>query len=419
MESPFVYKDGELFCENVPLVEIARQFGTPCYIYSYSRIVQNYRAFDDAFSSVPHLIAYAVKANSNGAILRTLTREGSGADVVSGGELSRALAAGIPPKRVVFSGVGKRREELARAVESGILFLNLESMEELELIHAIASEREMRVPIAVRLNPDVEANTHPYISTGRGKDKFGLAIPQALTAYRRAKALPGLTVLGIHMHIGSQITELPPYEKALEALLSLVEVLADEEIRLEFLDIGGGLGISYTGQPVPSPADLAAVVLPMIKDWEGTLIIEPGRAILGDAGLLVTQVLYRKPSSPRPFLIVDAGMNDLIRPCLYGAQHCVLPVVDPQRRKSTVDVAGPVCESADVLARECLLPELEPGEYLAIKDVGAYGFSMASRYNSRPLPAEVMVKGEEAFLIREREDLGDLTARERIPPFLS
>lgn len=419
MESPFVYKDGELFCENVPLGEITREFGTPCYLYSHSRIVQNYRDFDEAFNSVPHLIAYAVKANSNGTILRTLAQEGSGADVVSGGELARALAAGIPANRVVFAGVGKRREELELALKSGILLLNIESMEELELTSVIASEKKTRIPIAIRVNPDVEVNTHPCISTGRGKDKFGLAIPQALAAYRRAKALPGLAAVGIHMHIGSQITQLSPYEKALEALLSLVEVLADEEIHLEFLDIGGGLGISYIGQPVPSPSDLAAVVLPMLKDWRGMLIIEPGRAILGDAGLLVTQVLYRKPNSPRPFLIVDAGMNDLIRPCLYGAQHCVLPVVDPQRRKSTVDVAGPVCESADVLARECSLPELEPGEYLAIKDVGAYGFSMASRYNSRPLPAEVMVCDKEAYLIRERENLKDLTARERIPRFLT
>jgi len=419
MESPFVYKGGELFCENVPLVEIARQFGTPCYIYSYSRIVQNYHVFDDAFSSVPHLIAYAVKANSNGAILRTLAREGSGADVVSGGELARALAAGIPPKRVVFAGVGKRQEELARAVESGILLVNIESLEELESIHVIASERKTRVRISIRVNPDVELKTHPYISTGRSEDKFGLPVPQALTAYRRAKAFPELALVGIHMHIGSQITQLSPYQKALETLLSLVEVLAEEGIYPKFLDIGGGLGISYAEQPVPSPADLAAVVLPMIRDYGGTLLIEPGRAILGDAGLLITEVLYRKPGLTQPFLIVDAGMNDLIRPCLYGAQHRVVPVVDPGGKKATVAVVGPVCESADVLTHECSLPQLKPGEYLAIKDVGAYGFSMASRYNSRPCPAEVMVKGEEAFLIREREDLGDLTARERIPPFLS
>lgn len=419
MGSPFVYKDGELFCEEVPLGEITREFGTPCYVYSYSRIVQNYRAFDDAFSSVPHLIAYAVKANSNGAILRTLAREGSGADVVSGGELSRALAAGIPPKRVVFAGVGKRKEELERAFESGILLVNIESLEELELIHVIVVERKLRVPIAVRVNPDVESKTHPYISTGRSQDKFGLPVSQALTAYRRAKAFPELAVLGIHMHIGSQITQLRPYEKALQTLLSLVEILADEDIHLQFLDIGGGLGISYAGQPVPSPADLAEVVLPMIKDWEGTLIIEPGRAILGDAGLLVTQVLYRKSSSTQPFLIVDAGMNDLIRPCLYSAQHRIVPVVELERGKGTVDVAGPVCESADILAHKCSLPHLEQGEYLAIKDVGAYGFSMASRYNSRPLPAEVMVRDKEAYLIREREDLKDLTARERIPPFLT
>jgi len=418
MQDSFSYKDGQLFCDSVPLREIAQEFDTPCYVYSYSQIVRNYHAFDDAFSSIPHLIAYAIKANSNGAILRTLAQEGSGADVVSGGELVRTLAAGIPAERIVFAGVGKRKEELEYALKSRILLLNVESLEELELLQLITAEQKMRVPIAIRVNPDVEVKTHPYISTGQREDKFGLAVPQALNAYRQARDSQELDPIGIHMHIGSQITELWPYRKALAILLSFMKTLVKEDISLRFLDLGGGLGISYTGQPVPTPFDLAKIVLPMIKNWEGTLILEPGRAIVGNAGLLLTEVLYHKVGPRRPLLIIDAGMNDLMRPCLYGASHRFLPTSNPDRKAREIDVAGPVCESADILGSKCLLPQLNSGEYLAIRDVGAYGFSMSSTYNSRPRPAEVMIQGKQAFLIREREDLADLIAKERIPQFL-
>jgi len=414
----FTYRDGEFFCEEVSFIEIAKQFGTPCYVYSCSRVVKNYRAFDAAFSTVPHLIAYAVKANSNGAVLRCLAEEGCGADVVSGGELSRALAAGIPPERVVFAGVGKRKQELERALEAKILLLNAESMGELETIRQLAGKHRRPARIAIRINPDVAAGAHTYVATGRAQDKFGIPVSKAVAAFRYASTYPELCVAGLHLHIGSQIIELEPYRKALHVAFALIEELANEGIALQYLDIGGGLGISYTGEAVPAPADLAAIVAARAKDWGGRLIIEPGRAIVGDAGVLLTEVLYRKASVSRSFVVVDSGMNDLIRPCLYQAQHRVSPVTQREGEPEEVDVVGPVCESADVLARACALPAVRPGDHLAIRDVGAYGFSMASTYNSRPRPAEVMVKEKEAFLIREREDVSDLTARERIPPFL-
>lgn len=419
MGSAFTYRDQELFCEGVGLREIARRFATPCYVYSYARIVENYRAFPEALASVSHLICYAVKANSNGAILRILAREGSGADVVSGGELSRALGAGIPPERIVFAGVGKAEQELAYAIDAGIRMVNVESLEELETIRRIADKMKKSVGIGIRVNPAVEAETHPYVVTGGAKNKFGLPVPQALAAYRRAKSYAHMNVVGIHMHIGSQITDLASYGEALRVLLALKNTLFDEGISLELVDIGGGIGISYSGDPVPSFADLANVVLPMIAGFTGTLTVEPGRSIVGDAGVLLTQVLYRKSGSPRAFVIVDAGMNDLLRPSLYGARHRVVPVTNLDRNPERVEVVGPVCESGDFLAHACPLPLVDQGEYLAVKDVGAYGFSMSSRYNSRPRPAEVLVRGEEAFLIRERESLDDLTLRERIPRFLS
>ncbi len=418
LTEPFAYKNGELFCEEVPLTETAKQFGTPCYVYSHSQIVRNYRAFDSAFPETPHLIAYAVKANSNGAILRALAQEGSGADVVSGGELARALAAGIPPERVVFAGVGKRKQELEQALEAEILMVNAESMGELEAIRQLAGKHRRPARIAIRINPDVAAGAHTYVATGRAQDKFGIPVSKVVAAFRYASTYRELCVAGLHLHIGSQIIELEPYRKALHAAFQLIDELANEGIVLQYLDIGGGLGISYTGEAVPAPGDLAAIVTARAKDWGGRLIIEPGRAIVGDAGVLLTEVLYRKASVSRSFLVVDSGMNDFVRPCLYQAQHRVSPVTQREGEREEVDVVGPVCESADVLARACVLPAVRPGDYLAIRDVGAYGFSMASTYNSRPRPVEVMVKEKEAFLIREREDVSDLTARERIPPFL-
>ena len=415
---PFTYQQGSLFCEGVPLNEIGREFGTPCYVYSYTRIVENYRRFDAAFAARQHLIAYAVKANSNGAILRILAREGSGADVVSGGELARARAAGVPPERIVFAGVGKRSDEIASALREGILLLNVESIAEMENVARIAGVLSLKARVAVRVNPEVIVHTHPYIATGSIGDKFGLPVAQALSAYRLAAQSAAIAAVGVHMHIGSQITDLSSYHKALEIVLDLMRTVSREGTQISYLDLGGGMGISYSGEPAPAPQDLAAVVLPLLEEYEGRIILEPGRSIVGDAGALLTTALYYKPSSPRSFLVVDAGMNDFIRPALYGAQQRVLPVVEGEARGDAVDVVGPICESADILAHHCSLPWIEPGGYLAVRDVGAYGFSMSSRYNSRPRPAEVLVRGKDAFLIRERESLDDLTLRERIPRFL-
>ena len=418
LSSPFAYQDGRLSCEGVSLDDIGKEFGTPCYVYSYARIIENYRRFDGAFAARAHVIAYAVKANSNGAILRILAREGSGADVVSGGELTRARAAGIPPEKIVFAGVGKRSDEIAQALQEGILLLNVESVAEMEAVARIASGSSLRARIAIRVNPEVIVHTHPYITTGSTGDKFGLVVSDAIDAYRRARREQAIDPVGVHMHIGSQIADLSSYRRALEIMLDLVHAILGEGTRVSFLDLGGGLGISYSGEPVVGPEDLAATILPLLEGFEGKIILEPGRSIVGDAGVLLTTALYSKPSSERPFLIVDAGMNDFMRPALYGAQHRVLPVIDKGEPREIVDIAGPVCESSDILAHHCALPQIEPGEYLAIGDVGAYGFSMSSRYNSRPRPAEVLVRQGEAFLIRERETREDLTRRERIPKFL-
>ncbi len=409
---------GDLLCEAVRLSDIAQEFGTPCYVYSHARIVENYRAFSEAFASRPALIAYAAKANNNQAILRILAREGAGTDVVSGGELRQAREAGIPPERIVFNGVGKRADEIGQALREGILLLNVESIEEMEQVGRIAKGLSLCARIAIRVNPEIVVQTHPHIATGGSGDKFGLPIAQALLAYRRAREEQALNAVGIHMHIGSQITDLSSYRDGVEILCDLMCTLADEGTSMSFFDLGGGLGISYSGEPAPSPAALATTVLPLLDGYEGQIILEPGRSIVGDSAVLLTTVLYSKPSSPRSFLIVDAAMNDFIRPALYGARHRVLPVALREDGGQPVDIVGPICESADTLARDCLLPRVEPGQYLVVKDVGAYGFSMASHYNSRPLPAEVLVRGSDAFLIRKRETVADLTRNERIPCFL-
>lgn len=419
MGNPFFYKKDELFCEKVSLEEVGREYGTPCYVYSAERIVKNYRAFDKAFSPFPHLIAYAVKANGNGAILRLLAREGSGADVVSGGELTRALYANIPPERIVFAGVGKHKEELKFALEAGILLINVESQEELETLARIAEHRKTSTQIAVRVNPAVNVETHPYLATGRKGNKFGVPINEALNLYRWGMKRPGIATVGVHMHLGSQIVNLSPYQEAVDHILSsIVRPLKVEDVAIEYFDIGGGLGISYAGESVPGPLELAQAVLPKLAEWEGTLVVEPGRAVVGDAGVLLTEVLYRKSALSYSFLVVDVGMNDFLRPALYHTWHRVQPVIRKEGAETVWEVVGPVCESADILSTACSLPPTESGDILAIMDVGAYGFSMASTYNSRPRPAEVLVKGDEVFLIRAREDIGDLTVYERIPHFL-
>jgi diaminopimelate decarboxylase len=415
----FAYRNGEFYCEDVPLSRIAKECGTPFYVYSHATLVRHFRALDSAFRSVPHIIAFAMKANSNLAILRLMAREGSGADIVSGGELYRALKAGVPPGKIVFAGVGKNREEIRYALKSGILMFNVESSEELRAIDDVAAEMRTRARVALRVNPDVDPKTHPYISTGMKKSKFGISADRALEEFKLASSLKHIDVAGVHKHIGSQLTEITPFVDALKKILELVEQLKGQGINIRYVNIGGGLGITYSDETPPEPKDLSAAISPLLRDLKGTLIMEPGRVIVGNAGALVTKVLYQKASDVKRFVIVDAAMNDLIRPSLYGAFHEIKPVRETPAAKSvTVDVVGPVCESGDFLAKDRAMPEVKAGDLLAVMSAGAYGFVMASNYNSRPRVPEILVRGKEIHVIRERESLADLVRGETIPAFL-
>jgi diaminopimelate decarboxylase len=415
----FTYKSGELHCEDVPLRTIAQRVGTPFYCYSGRTVANHFRAFDRAFDGVPHLVCFAVKANPAMAILRLLGREGAGADIVSGGELFRALRAGIDPNKIVYAGVGKRRDEIEYALKMDILMFNVESGEELAAINRAAGEMRTRARIALRVNPDIDPKTHPYISTGLKKNKFGIAIEQALEHYQAARELAHVDVVGIHQHIGSQITEVQPFVDALRKTTAFVKELKNAGIDIQYLNIGGGLGITYKDETPPLPKDLAESVQPLLADCGCTIVMEPGRAIVGNAGVLVTSVLYQKESGKKQFLVVDAGMNDLIRPSLYEAYHDIRTVTErPTAPQAAVDVVGPICESGDFLAKERVLPVLPRGELLAVMGAGAYGFSMASNYNSRPRVAEVLVKGNDFFVIRERETYNDLVRSEKIPRWL-
>lgn len=415
----FQYRRQTLWCEEVPLPRIARAVGTPCYIYSEQTLRRHFRVFDQAFASIPHLTAFAVKANSNIAILRLFANEGGGADVVSGGELYRALAAGIDPKKIVFAGVGKQSDEIVDALRAQILMFNVESNQELELLNRIARRLGRRARVALRINPDIDPKTHPYIATGLKKSKFGINIKEALDSYRTAARLRHLDVVGLHAHIGSQLTQIGPFLDALEKVLRLIEALRNENILIRYLDLGGGLGITYDTETPPHPTALAAAVIPLvqplIQSTGCTLIFEPGRVIVGNAGLLLTEVLYVKSGAPNPFVVVDAGMNDLIRPSLYNAYHEIRPVIRRRRRAQTVDVVGPICESGDFLAKGRSLPACRPGDQLAVMSAGAYGFAMASNYNARPRAAEVLVHGREFTVIRQRETYRDLIRGETIP----
>lgn len=415
----FVYRNGELHCEGVPVRTVAQRVGTPFYLYSASTLESHVRAFDQAFAGVPHLICFAVKANPNGAILRLLGRAGAGADIVSGGELFRALRAGIDPRKVVYAGVGKRRDEIEYALKMDILMLNVESGEELAAIDKAAADMRTKARIALRVNPDIDPGTHPYISTGLKENKFGIAIEQALEYYKTARTLPNVEVVGVHQHIGSQITEVRPFVDALEKVVMFVRELREAGINIRFINIGGGLGITYKDEAPPHPRELAEAVTPVLKDCGCTLVLEPGRAIVGNAGILVTRVVYRKDGGGKKFVIVDAGMNDLIRPSLYEAYHEVRPVVPSSDRESAVvDIVGPICESGDFLAKDREMPVAAQGELLAVMGAGAYGFSMSSTYNSRPRAAEVMVKGTEYFVVRDREVYTDLVRGEKVPRWL-
>lgn len=413
MNPAFSLRNGALHAEAVDLRMIAERFSTPTYVYSRQAITSNFHAYRDAFSRIQPLICYAVKANSNLAILALLASEGAGFDIVSGGELLRVIAAGGDPGRVIFSGVGKREEEIELALSHGILCFNVESEPELDRINTIALRRRQRAPITFRINPDVDPKTHPYISTGLKSNKFGVAWHDAERLYRRAAAMPGIQVRGIECHIGSQITELAPFADAMARLLDLVDRLEAAGISLEHIDVGGGRGISYNGESLVPMSEFADALIAQLGSRPYRLLLEPGRSIVGDAGLLLTRVEYVKRGETKNFAIVDAAMNDLIRPTLYGAHHGVLPVVPREGEALDCDVVGPVCESGDWLARERSLVVAE-GDLLAILDAGAYAMTMASNYNTRTRPAEVLVDGDGVHLIRERERFEDLIAHERV-----
>jgi diaminopimelate decarboxylase len=411
--SYFGSKGGELYAEGVALGDIARQFGTPCYVYSRAALTEAFRQFDEGFAARDHLICYAVKANSNLAVLNTFARLGAGFDIVSGGELARVLAAGGDPGKVVFSGIGKTVEEMRAALEAGIFCFNVESASELERLNQVAGEMARVAPVSLRVNPDVDAKTHPYISTGLKNNKFGVAHDEAFELYRRAAALPHLAVHGVDCHIGSQLTEIEPFLAALERVLALVDRLEAAGIHIAHLDLGGGVGICYRDETPPEISVYAAALLKRLRGREFKLLLEPGRALVGNAGLLLTRVEYLKRGEAKNFAIVDAAMNDLMRPALYDAWHDILPVEPRIGASEIFEIVGPVCESGDFLGHDRRLC-LEQGDLLAVMSAGAYGMSMSSNYNTRPRAAEVMVNGAETHLVREREPLDSLFSGERI-----
>jgi diaminopimelate decarboxylase len=430
----FHYHDGRLFCEEVDLTRAAEKFGTPLYIYSSATLLDHYARLDAALKPLDHLICYAVKANSNRAILRLLHEAGAGFDIVSGGELFRALKAGADPAKCTFAGVGKKREEIEYALDQGVYSFNVESEAELDYIDEIASGKRQRAPIALRVNPDIAAETHAYISTGKSENKFGIALDRVAQIYERASKMSGVAIRGVQMHIGSQITEAKPFAAAIEKVTVLVRELKSE-YKIQFFSVGGGMGIIYrrafesgsgkwwhehASEPSAfSVRDYADAIVPPLRELGVRILVEPGRFLIGNAGVLLTRVLYLKETTRKKFAIIDAGMNDLIRPALYQSYHQIVPVIQPSEAKSTsrsktekMDIVGPVCESGDFFAKDREMPELRPGDLLAVMSAGAYGFVMASNYNSRPLPAEALVRGDRLALIRKRQSVEDLTRDE-------
>ncbi len=413
---PFVYRDGRLFAEGVDLATVAEAVGTPFYCYSHGHLSAQAEGFDGAFGELPHLTCFSVKACSNLAILALMARRGLGFDIVSGGELARCLAAGADPTKIVYSGVGKSAAEMRQALEAGIRCFNVESPGELDLLDRVAGKLGVRAPVALRVNPDVDPQTHPYISTGLKENKFGISHREAVAEYRRAAAMANIDVVGVDCHIGSQLTTVQPFLDALDRLLALVERLGEAGVAVRHLDLGGGLGIRYDNEAPPTPAEYAGALVERIAPTGLTLILEPGRVLVGNGGCFVTRVLYTKGNEGKRFVIVDGGMNDLVRPALYGAYQEILPVAAHRSRPNRiVDVVGPICETGDFLARSRELPVVRPGELLAVMSAGAYGFSMASTYNTRPRVAEVMVRGDRYHVIRERETVASLMAGEQIP----
>ncbi len=410
----FIRRQDDWFCEDVPLARLARRFGTPLYVYSQNTILSHYRKIAQAFSDLKPLICYSVKANANLSILRLLAGEGAGLDIVSQGELTRGLAAGVPPERIVYAGVGKTETELEAALRAGIHMFNVESEPEARLINQVAGRLGVQARVAFRVNPDVDAGTHHYITTGRKENKFGLSIPIALGLFRTSRRLRNLKPVGLHVHLGSQITTATPYLQALKRLARVVEALRRDGFEIESFNLGGGLGIIYNEERPQTANEFAQAVRPLLSPLGCRLILEPGRFIVGNAGVLLTRVQYVKRGHAKTFAIVDAGMNDLIRPSLYGAFHQILPVTRRHGGKTVLtDVVGPICESGDFLGKDRRLPALEAGDLLVVKSAGAYGMAMASNYNSRPRPAEVLVSGGRARLIRRRETYADLMALEQ------
>ena len=418
----FLYRDGELYAEDVPVADIAAAVGTPFYLYSTATLTRHYQLFDEALNGMEHMVCYAMKAASNQAILKTLADLGAGMDVVSGGEYARAKAAGVPGDRIVFSGVGKTRPEIKAALEGGIRQFNVESEPELAVISEVAASLGKIAPITIRVNPDVDAKTHAKIATGKSENKFGIPISKARAVYAEAASLPGIDVIGIDVHIGSQLTELDPYELAYQKVAELTEQLRADGHNIRRLDLGGGLGIPYTrtNQAPPLPSDYGALIKRTVGHLGCEIEIEPGRLIAGNAGILVSRVIYVKQGEGRQFLILDGAMNDLIRPAMYDAHHDIVPILEPAPgvEHQPYDVVGPVCESGDTFAKNRMMPPLQAGDLVAFRSAGAYGAVMASEYNTRPLVPEVLAKGDQFAVIRARPDFDEIINRDTIPPWL-
>ncbi len=408
----FQYRDGQLHAEDIAVADLVYEYGTPLYIYSATTLKRHYKAFDSAFDGIDHLTCYSVKANSNMSLLKILAQEGAGTDIVSGGELFRALRAGVDRNKIVYSGVGKKGVEIQEALLADILMFNVESSQELERINAIAGDLGKVARVSLRINPDVDPKTHPYVSTGLKENKFGLSRTDALATYALAKSLPNVDPIGMDCHIGSQLTKLSPFLEALDKLKIFYGQLLEMGIKIKYLDLGGGLGITYNEEEPPHPDELGKALVDSLKDLDVTLILEPGRVIAGNTGILVTEVQYTKTNEDKHFVIVDAAMNDLVRPSLYGSYHRIAPVREGNGEEMTVDVVGPICESGDFLAKNRALPKVVQGDLLAAFSAGAYGFVMSSQYNSRPRAAEIMVEGDKHVLIRKREVYNDLVALE-------
>jgi diaminopimelate decarboxylase len=419
----FEYRNGEMHAEGVPLKRIAKEVGTPAYVYSLATLRRHYQVFDRAFAQVRHIVCFSVKANSNLALLRAFAKEGSGFDIVSGGELFRALKVGADPKKIVFSGVGKKKDEIEYALNAGILMFNVESEPELVALNEIAAGVGKKAPISLRINPDVDPQTHPYISTGMKKAKFGIDITKSIDMYKRAAALKNVAVVGVDCHIGSQLTSVSPFVDALAKVREyldrvLVGELKKEGAQIRYLDLGGGLGINYHDETPPLPEEYAKAIIQGLEGLDITLILEPGRVIVGNAGILLTEVQYVKETDAKKFVIIDGGMNDLIRPALYGSYQAIQPVVESRAERIVADVVGPICESGDFFAKDREIHRPQRGDLLAVMSVGAYGFTMASNYNSHPKPPEVLADGDRYYVVRKRESFDDLINGEAIPAAL-